>query len=207
MIHCTEPRQVLAPSPNPHKAQLDVRCFPEQMAQSAHGPSGVALSGKMPENCSAPRIETPCTCGFHKPGFGLIARGSEIEGFVEFAGAGQFGSARGQAGILGNLAKAHVMETRNPHGAFLRDVVESLADFRIGPALRDAKIARRAHGVRNPQAKVAVGEEDPSAIFCYERVDMPKLSPEGLDLFPCARSQQNEGDFSPFEFRQRFFRA
>ena len=161
----------------------------------------------MPESRAAPRVETARARGFHKPGDGLVIRGSEIERLVEFAGARQFGAARAQAGIVGNLAQAHVMEAGDPDGAFLRDFVERLADFRVRPPLRDAEIARRAHGARNPQAEVAVRKEDPSAIFRDEWVVVPHLAADGIDFLSRARGEQNEGDFSPFEFRQGFFRA
>jgi len=181
--------------------------FPEQLREGAHRARSIAPGGEMPESRAASRVETAFPCSFHKPGYGLIVRGSEIEGFVEFPGARQFGVARAEAGIVGNLTKAHVMETGDPHGAFLRDIVKRLADFCIWPALRDAEIARCAHGARNPQTKVAVRKEYPSAIFRNERVVVPQLSPEGLDLLPGARREQNERDFSSVEFRQGFFRA
>src|SRR5579863_3396222 len=161
----------------------------------------------MPKSGTAPRVETLRAGGFHEPGYALIARGSEIERFVEFAGARQLGTARAQAGILGNLTKAHVMESGDSHGAFLRDLVERLADLRIRPALSDAEIARRAHGAWNAQTKVAVRKVDPSAIFRNERVAVPKLSPDGFDFLPGACGQQNVGNFSPLQLRQSFFGA
>ena len=207
MIHGAEPGQILLPSSDSDEPQLDVRRFPEQLREGAHRARGVALGGKMPESLAAPRVETAFARGFHKPGYGLVVRGSEIERFVEFPGAGQFGAARAQAGIVGNLAKAHVMEAGDPHGAFLRDIVERLADLRVRPALGDAEIARRAHRARNPQTKVAIRKEDPSAIFRDEWVVVPHLSADGFDFLSGARREQNERDFSPFEFRQGFFRA
>ena len=207
VIHGAEPGLILVPASYPDEAKLDVRCFAEKPGECAHGARGVAFGGKMPESRAAPRVETPCARGFHKPGYILIARGSEIERFVEFTGARQFGNARSQPGIVGNLAKAHVMEAGNAYGAFLRDVVERFADLRIGQALGDAEIARCADGARNAQAKVAVRKEDPSAIFGNKRVVVPKLSPDGLDFLPGARGQQNVCDFSPVQFRQGLFRA
>ncbi len=207
LIHGAEPRQIFLASPNSDETQFDVRCFPEQLGECAHRARGVALGGKMPESRATPRVETTFACGFHKPGYSLIVSGSEIERFVEFPGAGQFGAARAQAGIVGNLTKAHVMEAGDPNGAFLRDLVERLADFRVRPALRDAEIARRPHGARNAQTKVTIRKEDPSAIFRDEWVVVPHLSPDGFDFLPGARREQNKCDFSPFEFRQGFFRA
>src|SRR5580704_7558133 len=161
----------------------------------------------MPESLAAPGVETAFARGFHKSGYGLFVSGSEIERFIEFAGARQFGAARAQARIVGNLTKAHVMKAGDPDGAFLGDVVERLADFRVRPSLRDAQVARRAHGARNPQTEVAVRKEDPSAIFRDEWVVVPQLSPDGIDFLAGTRSEQNPGDFSPFELRQGFFRA
>ena len=60
---------------------------------------------------------------------------------------------------------------------------------------------------RNPQAEVAVRKEDPAAIFRNEWMVMPHLAPDRIDFLACARGEQNEGDFSPIEFRQGFFRA
>src|ERR1700674_5318677 len=182
MIHGAKPRQIFVPSSNSDEAQLDVRCFPEQMRKRAHRARRVAPRGKVPESRAAPRVETASACGFHKPGYGLFVRGSEKERFVEFPSARQLGAARAQAGIVGNLAEAHVMGTGDSNGAFLRDVVERLADFRIRPALCDAEIARRAHGARNPQTKVAIRKEYPSSIFRDEWVIVPQLSPDGIDF-------------------------
>ena len=207
MIHSAEPGQIFFASANSDKTQFDVSRFPEELGEGAHRPCGVAPRGKVPENRAAPRVKTSFACCFHKPGYGLIVRGSEIERFVEFTGARQLRVARAQASIVGNLTKAHVMEAGDPNGAFLRDIVERLADFRVRPALRDAEIARHAHGARNPQTKVAIGKEDPSAIFRDEWVVVPHLSPDGFDFLSGARSEQNECDFSPVEFRQGFFRA
>src|SRR5271169_4056747 len=130
----------------------------------------------MPESRATPGVESAFACGFHKPGYGLFVSGCEIERFVEFPGAGQLGAARAQAGIVGDLTKAHVMEARDPNGAFLRDFVERLADLRVRPAQRDAEIACRPHGARYPQAKVAIRKEDPPAIFRDEWVVVPQLS-------------------------------
>ena len=207
MIHGAEPGQISFAPPDSDQAQLDVCRFPEQLRQGAHRARSIALGGKMPESRAAPRVETACARGFHKPGYGLIVSGSEIEWFVEFTGARQLGAARAQAGIICNLTKAHVMEAGDPNGAFLRDIVERLADFRVRPALRDAEIARHAHSTRNPQTKVAIRKEDPSAIFCDEWVVVPQLLPQRFDFFSSARREQDECDFSPFEFRQGFFRA
>jgi len=149
MIHGSEPGEIyLAPS-NSDEAQLDVGCFPEKLGEGAHRPGGVALGGKMPEGRAAPRIETTFVSGFHKPGDGILVSGSEIERFVEFPGAGEFSAARAQAGIVGDLAKAHMMEARDPDSCFLRNLVERLADFRVRLPLRDAEIARCAHSARN----------------------------------------------------------
>jgi len=201
MIHGSEPGQIyLAPS-NSDEAQLDVGRFPEKLGEGAHRARDVALGGKMPESRATARVETAFARGFHKPGDGLLVSGSEIERFVEFPGAGQFGAAWAQAGIVGDLAKAHVMKAGNPDGGFLRDLVERLADFRIRSALRHAEIARCPHGTRDPQTKVSIGKEDPSAIFRDEWVIVPNLSPDGFDFFPGARRKQDECDFSAFEFR------
>jgi len=207
MIHCAKPREIFLPCPDSHEAQFDMCCLPEQLREGAHGARRVALGGKVPESRAAPSVEAACACGFHKPGYGLIVSGSEKERFVEFSGARQFGAARAQPGIVGNLTKAHVMETGNANGAFLRDLVKRLADLRVWPALRDAEIARRAYGARNPQAKVAIRKEDPSAVFRDEWVIVPQLSPDGLDFLAGARRKQNVCDFSPFEFRQGLLRA
>src|SRR5258708_34483847 len=102
----------------------------------------------MPKRWATPRVETACARGFHKPGHGVIVRGSEIEGLVEFPGARQFGALRAKAGIVGNLSKAHVMEAGDPNGAFLCDFVERLADFRVRPALCDAGSEPPAHAPR-----------------------------------------------------------
>ena len=99
------------------------------------------------------------------------------------------------------------MEAGDPDGTFLRNIVERLADFRIRLSLRDAEIARRPHHSRNAQAEVAIGKEYPSAIFRDERVVVPHFSPDGFDFLPGARRQQDQCDFSLFEFRQSFFRA
>ena len=207
MIHGAEPRQIYLSSTNSDEMQFDVGCFPEKLGEGAHRARGVALGGKMPESRTTARVETAFACGFYKPGYRLIVSGSEIKGFVEFPGARQFGAARGQAGIVCNLTEAHVMEAGDPHSGILRDLVERLAHFRVRPALCDAEIARHAYGARNPQTKVAVREKYPSTIFRNERVVVPQLSPEGLDLLPGARREQNERDFSSVEFRQGFFRA
>ena len=207
MIHGAEPREIYLSSTNSDEPQLDVGRFPEKLGEGAHCPRGVALGGKVPESLATPSVETAFACGFHKPGYGPIVGGSEIKGFVEFPGAGQFGDARGQAGIVCNFTEAHVMEAGDPHSGFLRDLVERLADFRVRPALCDAEIARHAHSTRNPQTKVAIREENPSAIFRNEGVVVPQLSPEGFDFLPGARREQNECDFSALELRQGFFRA
>lgn len=161
----------------------------------------------MPESRAAPRVKTALARGFHKPGDGLIVSGSKIERFVKFPCARQLGAARAQAGIVCNFAKAHVMEAGDPDGAFLGDLVKRLADFRVRPSLSDAEVARRSHRARNPQAKVAVRKEDPSAIFRNEWMVMPHLAPDRIDFLPCAGGEQNERYFSPIEFRQGFFRA
>ena len=76
-----------------------------------------------------------------------------------------------------------------------------------GLSPRDAEIARGAHGARNPQTEVAIRKEDPTAIFGDEWVVVPHLAADGIDFLAGARSEQNEGDYSPFQFRQGFFRA
>ena len=207
VIHGAEPGQISFASSNSDQTQFDVCCFPEQPGEGAHRACGVAFGGEMPERRATPRVETARARGFHKPGYGVIVSGSEIERFVEFTGARQFGALRAKAGIVGNLAKAHVMEAGDPNGAFLRDLVERLADFRVRPTLRDAEIARCAHGARNSQTKVAIGKKDPSAVFRDEWVVVSHLSPDGIDFLTGARGEQNECDFSPVEFRQCFFRA
>jgi len=201
MIHGAEPGQISFASPNSYETQLDVGRFPEQLREEAHRARRVAFGGEVPERRAAPRVEAAFARGFHELGYGLIVCGSEIERFIEFTGAREFGALRAQAGIVGNLAEAHVMEAGDPHGAFFGDVVQRLADFRIRPALRDAQIARHAHGARNPQAKVAIRKEDPSAIFRDEWMVVPQLSPDGIDFLPGARGQQYICDFSPVEFR------
>jgi hypothetical protein len=138
MIHRAEPRQIFLASPNTDETQLDVRCFPEQLGEGTHRTRGVAFCGKMPESVAMPRIETARVGSFHKSSDGLIVSGGEIERFVEFPSAGQFCVAWAQAGIVGNLTKAHVMEAGDPDGAFLGDLIERLADFRVWPPLRDA---------------------------------------------------------------------
>ena len=207
MIHGAEPWQIILASPNSDQTQLDMCRFPKQLGEGAHRARGFALGGKMPECRAAPRVEPAFPRGCHKSGNGLIVSGSEIERFVEFPGAGQFGAARAHAGVVGDLTKAHVMEACDPDGAFLSNIVERLADFRVRPALRDAEIARRAHRTRNAQTKVAIREEHPSAIFRDEWVVVPHLSPDGFNFLAGAGREQNERDFSPFEFRQGFFRV
>ena len=160
------------------------------------------------QNVGPRRVSKPrCTRGLHKSHYSFFVGGGEIEWFVEFPGAGKFRAARTQAGIFGDLANAHVMEAGNPYGAFLGDLIQRLADFRIRPALRDAEIACRAHSARYPQTEVAVRKENPSAVLRDEGMVVPHLSPDGLDFLPGARREQNECDFSPFEFRQSLFRA
>jgi len=207
MIHGAEPRQIYLSSTNSDEMQFDVGCFPEKLGEGAHRARGVALGGKMPESRPTARVETAFTCGFHKPGDGLLVSGSEIKGFVEFPGARQFGDARGHAGIVCNLTEAHVMEAGDPHSGILRNLVERLADFRVRPALCDAEIARHAHSTGNPQTKVAIRKENPAAIFRDKGVVVPQLSPEGFDFLSGARREQNECDFSALKLRQGFFRA
>jgi len=207
MIHGAEPGQILLPSTNSDEAQLNVGRLPEQFREETYRARRIALGGKVPKSRAAPRVETAREGGFHKPGDGLVVCGSEIERFVEFPSARQFGVTRAQAGIVGNLAKTHVMEAGDPHGAFLGDFVERLADFRVRASLGDAEIARRAHSARNPQTKIAVRKEDPTAIFRDEGVVVPHLPADGVDFLPGAGREQNEGDFSPLEFRQGFLRA
>jgi len=100
-----------------------------------------------------------------------------------------------------------MMESGDTDGAFLRDLIECLADFRVRPSLRNAEVTSRSNRARNPQAKVAVRKVNTSPVFRYERVVVPDLVPNGLDFLPCARSKQNERDFSTFQFRQGFFRT
>ena len=207
MIHGAEPREIYLSSTNSDEPQLDVGRFPEKLGEGAHRPRGVALGGKMPESRATPSVETAFACGFHKPGYGFIVRGSEVKGFVEFTGAYQLGAARAQAGIVCNFTEAHVMEAGDPHSGFLRDLVQRLADFRVRPALCDAEIARHAHSTGNPQTKVPIRKEYPAAIFRDERMVVPQLSPKGFDFLSGARREQNECDFSALELRQGFFRA
>ena len=207
MIHGSKPGEILLPAADSNEPQLDVRCFPEQVGEGAYSARRVALGGKMPEGRAAPRVEAARVRRFHKSGDRLLVIGSEVKGFVEFTGAYQLGAARAQAGIVGDLAKAHVVEAGDPHGAFLGNVVERLADFRVRPSLRDAQIARRAHGARNPQTEVAIRKEDPSAIFGDKWMVVAQLSANRIDFLTGARSEQDPGDFSPFELRQGFFRA
>lgn len=207
MIQRAQPREIILASSDPYQAQLDVCCLAKQLGKRAHGPRGVALCGKMPERSAAPRIEASFVRGCHKPCYGLIVSGSEIEGFIEFPGASQFGDARAQTGIVGNLTEVHVMEAGDANGAFLRDLVESLAYFRVRSALRNAQVACRAHCARNAQTEVTVRKEDPSAIFGDERVVVAQLSPDGLDFLAGTRGKQYECDFSPVQFRQGFFGA
>ena len=200
MIHGAEPGKVILASADAYKAQFDVRRLPEQLSEGANCSRGVTLGGKVPESGSAPRVKTAFAGGFHKPRNGLFVRRSKIEWLIEFAGSGQFGAARGQARIVGNLAKAHVMEAGDSDSAFLRDIVERLADFRVRPALRDAEIARRPHDTRNAQTEVSIRKENPSAIFCDERVVVTHFSSNGLDFFPRAGREEDEGNFSLFQF-------
>jgi hypothetical protein len=207
MIHCPEPIQILFACPNSDEPQLDVSRFPKELGESAHSASGVASPGKMPKSLAAACVETAFARGLHKAIDGLFVSGSEIERFVEFTGARQLGAAWTQAGIVGNLAKAHVMESGYPDRAILRDFIERLADFCVRAALRDAEIARRAHGTRNPQTEVAIRKEDSPAIFSHEGVVVPELAAQGLDFLPGPRGEQDESNFSPFQFCQSLFRA
>src|SRR4029077_20699489 len=161
----------------------------------------------MPESPAAACVETSFARGLHKAVDGLFVSGSEIEWLVEFTGARQLGAAWTQAGIVGNVAKAHVMESGNPDRASFRYFIERLADFTVWPALRDAEIASGAHGARNLQTEIAIRKEDPPAIFSHEWMVVPELTAQGLDFLPGARGKQDERDFSPFQFRQGLFRA
>lgn len=161
----------------------------------------------MPKSRSATCVKAAFAGGFHKAGYFLFVGRREIERFIEFSSAGQLGALWAQAGVVGDLTKAHVMESGDPYGAFLRDIVKRFADFRVGPPLRDTEVARGAHGAWNAQTEVAVRKEDSSAIFRYEWVVVSDFSPDRVDFFTGPRGEQDKCDFSLFEFRQRFFRA
>ena len=161
----------------------------------------------MPESGSSPRVETALVSCFNEPGYGSIIVGSKIKGFVKLTGARQFSAAWAQACVFSNFTKVHMMEAGDPNGAFLRDFIERLTDFFVRPSQGDAEVARRTHGARNLQTKIPVRKVYSPAIFGDERVAVPQFSPDGLNLLPGPGSEQGERNFSPFEFRQSFFRS
>lgn len=149
----------------------------------------------MPERRAAPRFETARPGLFHKPCDRVVAGGSEIKWLVELARARQFRLARAQAGIFSDLPKAHVVEAGDPYGTLLRDFIERFANFGVWAPLRDAQIACGADGAGNAQAEVAVGEENPSAIFRDEGMIVFQLAADGFDFLPGARCEDEVGDF------------
>lgn len=207
MVHGAEPGKIIVVSADSHQVELYVRGFPEQASERTHRASRVAPRRQVPERRTAPGVETSLPRGLHESGYVFFVAGSEIERFVELARAGELGVSWFRAGIVGNLSQTHMVKPDDSHGTFLGDIVERLADLRIGAPLRDAEIARGAHDTGNLQTEVSVREEDAAAIFRNKGMVMSQLPPDRLNFFAGTRGEQDVGDFSALELGQGFFSA
>jgi hypothetical protein len=92
-----------------------------------------------------------------------------------------------------------VMKAGHANAAFLCDIVQRLAYFRVRPTLRDAEVTRDARDARNAHGEIAVRKVDSASIFGNKRMAVPDFAANGLNLFARAGREENIGNFSPVE--------
>ncbi len=149
----------------------------------------------MPEHPTAASFEALLVRGLDKTcNRGVIRPEVKKKGSSEFSFPRALGIAGRQSGIVGDLARAHMMEPGDAHAAFLGDLIERSADFRIRLALRDAQVAAVARGIRNLHVEITVWKEYPSPPFGDKRMAVSELASQRLDLRPCARRYQDQRD-------------
>ena len=182
MIHRAEPSEVFGIPANSYRPQFDARGFAEQLSDRTNGARGIAPGGKMPEHSTMTGLEAALIRSLHKTSDSwLIGRG-EKEGLIVFPAARQFGVANSHSGIVGDLPRAHVMESGDSDASFLGNFVQGFANFLVGLSLRDAQVTSVAHGAGDFDVEVAVRKKYAAARLRDEWMVVLEFPAQRLDL-------------------------
>lgn len=203
LIHGGQHGEVVGGVAEADSALTRVKALAEVLQQLAHGAAFVAAAVSVPETAAPRDVQLPLASHFEKCFFlrGSCAR--KEKRLVEIAQARPLRLLQGEAGILGDFFRAHLVKRYDFNTNLVSDLHESIGDFVVGPSQREAVKRFYGGGAFNAVCEIAVWNEDAAAIFGDEGMRVLYFAAKDFHFRAGLAGAENERDAAAGDLVER----